>query len=387
MTFGCKVGKMTTEHNESAVQRKLAAASSGKQTGERTGLRALRLGLARAAAVVCELPLAVIGAKQRRAGADDVADYIREGWLLLLLDGTAGQIGAMLFCPDCIAAFIQHQTMGQVSSGAGGVERTFTETDAAMVAPLVDIALQKASELVQVDADARCLTRYSFGARSEDARSLALALEEDHYRVFELSLDFTGGAAQGSACLILPEPPEPEKTKTSKNTGPSLDKAVGGATADMTAVICRMRIPLAELSEMAPGDVVPLTTGRFDKTELLAISGRCVTTGQLGQSGGFRAVRLARFAPQMAGLPDDFDASLGLPVPETEPAPNSMILDGTVLSEVESDTFEQVPPLSTDDDEDALFSGLSEQEAALEISELAGLPLMDGVEEEDAMAS
>ena len=106
---------MTTEQSVSAVQRKLAAASSGTQSGERTALRALRLGFARAAATVFDLPLAVIGTTQRRADTDDVADHIRDDWLLLLLDGADGQIGAMLFCPDSIAALIQHQTMGAVS--------------------------------------------------------------------------------------------------------------------------------------------------------------------------------------------------------------------------------------------------------------------------------
>ena len=122
---------MTTEQTGSAVQRKLAAASNGAQSGERTALRALRLGFARAAAAVCDLPLAVIGATQRRAGSDEVADYIGDDWLLLLLDGTDGQIGALLIDPDSIAALIQHQTMGAVSGGATGA-RPFTETDAAM---------------------------------------------------------------------------------------------------------------------------------------------------------------------------------------------------------------------------------------------------------------
>jgi flagellar motor switch protein FliM len=368
---------MTSEQSVSAVQRKLAAASSGTQTGDCTALRALRLGFARAAASVCEMPLAVIGATQRRVGSDDVADYIHDDKLLLLLDGVEGQIGAMLFSADSIAALIQHQTMGAVMGGATN-ERTYTETDAAMVAPLLDAALQKASDLVQLAADVRCLNRYSFGARSEDARSLALTLEADHYRVFELSLDFAGGIAQGTACLILPEPPEPVITKASKKSGPRLDKAVGGATADMTAVICRMRVPLAELSSMAPGDVMPLALGRFEKTELLAISGQRVTTGQLGQAGGFRAIRLAGFVSQLAAKPDDFDASLGLPAPEAQIAQNSMILDGTVLSEVEPDVKAQAQAvIQEEEDEDALFAGLSEHEAAIEISELAGLTLTE----------
>lgn len=372
---------MTTEQSGSAVQRKLAVASSGSQTGERTALRALRLGFARAAAAVCDLPLAIIGATQRRAGSDDVVDYIRKDWLLLLLDGPDGRIGALLFDPDCIAALIQHQTMGAVSGGTTA-DRAFTETDAAMVAPLVDAALQKASELVQVATDALCLSGYSFGARSEDARSLALTLEADHYRVFELSLDFTGGIAQGTACLILPEPPEPKVVKTNRNSGPGMDKAVGVASADLTAVICRVQVTLAELSVLSPGDVLPLTQGRFDKTEVLAISGQRVTTGQLGQAGGFRAIRLAGYMPQLMATPDEFDTSISLPSPAVKQ--DSMILDGTVLSEVEVDGGGGGLQAMTDDDSESLFAGLSAEEAALEISELAGLPLPGSKEEEAA---
>ena len=370
---------MTTEQTGSAVQRKLTAASNGPQTGERTALRALRLGFARAAATVCDLPLVVIGATQRRACTDEVPNYIREDWLLLLLDGSDGQIGALLFDPNSIAALIQHQTMGAVSGGATG-DRAFTETDAAMVAPLVDAMLQKAGELVQVAPDARCLTGYSFGARSEDARSLVLALEMDQYRVFELSLDFTGGIVQGTACLILPVPPEPVPTKSS-SSGPRLYKAVGGASADLNAVICRVQVTLAELSEMTPGDVIPLTMGRFEKTELLAISGQRITTGQLGQSSGFRAVRLAGYMAQLVAQFDEFDTTLGLPTPAAEPAQDSMILDGTVLTEIEAKVGAEGLAAITDDDDDSLFAGLSAHEAALEISELAGLPLPDVLEE------
>lgn len=367
---------MSTEQTGSAVQLKLAAASSGSQVGERTALRALRLGFARAAAAVCDLPLAVIGATQRRAGSDDVADYIRDDWLLLLLDGPNCQIGALLLCPDSIAALIQHQTMGKVSGSATSA-RAFTETDAAIVAPLVDAMLAKARDLVQVATDVQCLTGYSFGARSEDARSLSLTLEADRYRVFELSLDFAGGIVQGSACLILPDPPEPETAKSKADSGPRLDKAVGAAPAELKAVICRMRMTLAELSALAPGDVLPLANGRIDKTELLAISGQRITTGRLGQAGGFRAVRLAGYLAQLTADPSNFDTSLGLPAPDPKSAANSMILDGTVLNAAEADTASADLSALMDDDSDSLFAGLSAHDAAIEISELAGLPLPD----------
>lgn len=378
---------MATEQTTSAVQRKLAAASNGPQTGERTALRALRLAFARTAADVCDLPLGVIGATQRRATSEDVAEFIRADWLLLLLDGPVGatgpQTGALLLDPDSVASLIQHLTMGAVSGGRTEV-RSFTGTDAAMIAPMVDGVLARAGDLVQVVSDARCLVGYSFGARAEDARILSLALEADRFRIFELALDFSGGVRQGAACLILPEPPEPPKPKTNKPQGPHLGAAVGEAHADITAIIYRLEMTLAELSAMAPGDVLPLLHGGFDKTELLTISGQSITTGQLGQSGGFRAIRLPGNAPIKPEEPGVFETSMGLPAPDPKPAPiagtvsDSVILEGSVLAE--DDVIDVPEP--DEDDSDSLFDGLSVDEAVLEISELAGLPIPEKVQSE-----
>ena len=193
---------------------------------------------------------------------------------------------------------------------------------------------------------------------------------------------------QGSACLILPEPPEPKVAKSNSKRGPGIKKSVGAASAELTAVICRVRLTLAELSVLSPGDVMPLTTGRLDKTELVTISGQRITTGQMGQTGGFRAIRLAGYMPKLMATPDEFDTSISLPAPEPEPDPvlGSTILDGTVLSEIETNADAEVPSAMGDDD-DALFAGLSIHEAALEISELAGLPPPGSEEEEEAAIS
>ena len=371
---------MAISQTKSVLQRKIAAGREGPKTGERTALRALRLAFARAAADVCDLALGVIGATQRRAGADSVAEFIRDDWLLLLLDGPAlpsgPQTGALLLHPDCVAAFIQHLTMGAVIGGPTA-KRSFTATDAAMIGPLIDGALTRAADLVQVAADARCLEGYSFGARAEDARTLSLAFEADKFRIFELGLDFAGGVVQGAACLILPVPPDLPKAPKGKSNGPRLGDAIGETYTEMTAVIGRIQMTVAELSAMAPGDVFPLPQARLDRTELLSITGQPLTIGQLGKSGGFRAIRLGGKGARKSEETDDFDASAGLTVPEPKPGPTieeasePTILEDTTLNKPDT---AHIPEFDEDED-DALFDSLSVDEAVLEISELAGLPI------------
>lgn len=379
---------METSQTTSVLRRKLVSAEANPKPGERTALGALRLAFARAGSDFSNLPLGVIGATQRRAGVDDLGKFIRDDWLLLLLDGPTGpngpQTGAIMLNPDSVAALIQHLTMGAVSGGKTAV-RSFTNTDAALAAPLIDGALTRAAELVQVAADARCLMGYSFGARAEDARVLSLAFDADKYRIFELSLDFTGGVMQGVACLILPEPPAPPKPEIIDTTGPCLGDVVGDVQAEMDTVLCRIQMTVAELSAMAVGDILPLPPGVFAKTELHSITGELVTTGQLGQSDGFRAIRLFGTTTEHWDEPDSFDMPVGVLSSEPSSGPNSDPNSDLGVGDVSNpEILEGSTPVKADipyvsefdeSEEAALFDSLSVDEAVLEISELAGLPI------------
>ena len=67
---------MAAAERNSAIQRKMAAGQEGTQPGGRPALRALRLGLARAARDLFELPLAVIGATQARLGQSALEGHL-----------------------------------------------------------------------------------------------------------------------------------------------------------------------------------------------------------------------------------------------------------------------------------------------------------------------
>ena len=372
---------MTVGQSASVKHRKMAAGQEAAQPGGRSAVRALRIGLARAARDVFDLSLAVIGATQSRCAQAILARTLGEGRMLLLLDGPDALTGAVAVDRDSLSAIIQQQTTGKLTTGEVA-ERAFTSTDAALVAPLIDAALQRAAAIADILPDKRCLTGYRFGARAEDMRSLLLAIESERFRIFDLTLEFGGGVRQGRWCLALPEPEMPAAPDGDIPSGPRLDRVAGAARAELSAVIGHLRLPLADLARMRPGDLLPLHTRHLDRADLIAINGERIASARLGQIGGMRALRLNETAERTMPRPEgEFHAG---PLPQSA-AMGGMSAAMPSLSSLEEagampmDMAMGMPSLPTLPDigggyDDALTS-LSPAQAALEISELAGLSL------------
>lgn len=384
---------MTTTETTSVLERKLAAARDGAQSGGRSVLGALRLAMARTAAKLCDLPLAVIGAKQARCVLEDLGPFLADDRLLVLLERPDGQAGAVCLDANFVTALIQQQTMGQVSK-LTGITRAFTGTDAALAEPLIEAMLARAANLAEQPPDQRCLQGYRFGARVEDARSLLLLLEADRFRVFDLTIDIAGGVGQGAVCLVLPDMPEDPQAANASGAkqqpkGPHLDQAFGSIRADLTAMICRIRLPLSELAAMRPGDVIPLVREQLKETELISIDGQCVAVGRLGQVNGLRALRLnetpSQAGQQLPGGDDHFATRIGPPEPDVV---DPLVVDGTLAPHIPDSAGRPAPPpmvIDQDDlasklqeeEADTRLQNMSVEEAAAEISQLAGLSLED----------
>lgn len=301
---------MAEKGASSVLQRKLAASDEDRGKG-RSALRALRLALARTAKDLYDLPMAVIGAKQARIEHAAAKGFLADDRLLVLLDGAQGQAGAVSLDSACVTALTQQQTMGRVT-GTMGEGRGFTSTDAALAEPLIEMLLSRSSALADSADDQRCLEGFRFGAIVEDVRSLMLVLDTKRYRVFELTIDIAEGAMQGAICLVLPDmPPGTDKDGDPRLSGPRLDQGFGVIRADLTASIGRLRVPLADLSAMKPGDVLPLTRERLEETQLISISGKTVAAGRLGQINGLRAVRLNQAGKTVANDGENALADVG----------------------------------------------------------------------------
>ncbi|UWQ73123.1 FliM/FliN family flagellar motor C-terminal domain-containing protein [Leisingera sp. M658] len=288
---------------QGVLARKLAATKEG--VGALTSsltLKALRRSVARAAADLCGLPVAVLAARQSNRIPEDLADQLSDKDLLVVLDCPHGRMGAASMDAATVTALIQQQTIGTVM-GKAPDERHYTPTDAAMTAEFLERTFGKVFAMLDGQADQAIFTGYRFGAQVENVRSLVLGMEAEDYRVIELNLDLACGAMQGVMKLILPEPTaeELQDGQGSGAQGPSLGRNLGSIRAELSAVLCKMRVPLRDFTGLKVGDSLPLDSAFLYETDLLTIGGQSIAQGRLGQMNGARAVRLNQSGARLAG--------------------------------------------------------------------------------------
>lgn len=348
-----------------ALARKLSVGQKDLGDRPRSVLRALRLGFARAAGDRLNLPLAVIGAKQSNQSQEVPGDAAGQDWLLLVFDGPEGRAAACLN-PNVVSAIVQAQTIGQVLSGDPGT-RTFTDTDAAIVAPLIEAALTGSAALFDASSDQICLAGLEFTSRAKDLRTLSLAMTEEAYRIFELTVDLANGEQQGHISVFLPE--HPAVPDVAEDAGEKadlrMDQCSGVMRAELTAALCRMSLPLSDLSGMRIGDILPLRGARLDRTEVLTIDRTRAGIGRLGQCGGLRAVRLNETAalPALTGADaQDFIASKSGTPPQDYP-----------VEPAEHDAHAQTVPAGVSDLTDSDLIVNDSERMVAEITQLAGL--------------
>ncbi|MEP2716968.1 FliM/FliN family flagellar motor C-terminal domain-containing protein [Pseudophaeobacter sp.] len=290
------------------LARKLAASKDGPsgQSGSFT-LKALRRSLARAASEQCDLPLAVLAARQSNRTPEDLPDQLSDKDLLVVLDGPNGRMGAASLDAALVTALIQKQTIGQIM-GKAPSERNYTPTDAAMMAEFLEKSFSKIYDLLEGQPDQLIFSGYRYGAQVEDVRSLVLGLEGENYRMITLNVDLAIGAMQGVLKLILPEPTPEELGLSGGAVGPSLASGMGAMRAELSAILCKVRVPLNEFSALKVGEVLPLDQAFLYETDLIGIEGKSIATGRLGQLNGARAVRLnIGQKDQPPALPDASD--------------------------------------------------------------------------------
>ncbi len=276
-------------------------------------VRALRLGLARAAAQLLELPLQVTELKLSELGIDDLADTLPGDMLLALLDGPEGARGAVALDRALVASLIEVQTIGAVTTLAV-TERKLTPTDAAMVAPWLDSALDRVDAALGKEAatdEGGWLTGFRFGAMAADPRALSLALEASGFHQLRLTVDVALGRRTGSMILLLPAAKPHEKPDPEARKGPQ--EAFLAVPAELSVIAARLSLPLSEAGALKPGDVVPLGGLLMEKAELRTLDGQLAGRAHLGRLGDHWAVRF-RSADAGAVAPP-----VGAPVPLAEP--------------------------------------------------------------------
>ncbi|MEO0864068.1 MAG: FliM/FliN family flagellar motor switch protein, partial [Pseudomonadota bacterium] len=283
------------------VLRRIAAAGREEHKARAMSLqKAMRLSVAKVADALMDLPLNAIGLVVQPLDADAMTEALNEKHLLILMDGPALTRGAVVVDPVLVGGLIQQQTIGKVLPDIG-VERTMTRTDAAICAPLIDTLLERTAGLVDDPADALVITGFRFGAKAEDARSLAITMEGSEFVGIRLTLDMAAGARQGEMMMIFPKP-LPENMSdhdaddggvdaSSKGASVGLVDAVMALPAEVNMILCTVQLPLQALHTMQVGDVIDVPHGHFPDVQLTTTAGRIIGRGSVGHVDGVRAVK------------------------------------------------------------------------------------------------
>ena len=251
--------------------------------------------MSRTADVLWDLALVTHGVSQDILDQDGVVDSLRAKNLLLLLDGPDGALGLAMVDRQVMTGLIEVQTILQVTQ-MPIEDRPLTQTDAAMMAPLLNGTLDRLARYLDGHPDRPQFEGYAFGAMVEDARTAGLLLDAPSYRSFRVSDDLALGRRKGEILFVLPDRPG-----AGQATGPDIQDETPGPherkmkllPVQMDAVLCRVTLPLGAAQKLKVGDLIPLPVDALDGLELMAGSGDAIAGGRLGQMNGMRAVRLA----------------------------------------------------------------------------------------------
>ncbi|EAU44676.1 flagellar motor switch protein FliM [Salipiger bermudensis] len=288
---------------DEVLAQKASAARRALEARSMSPSKALRRALSRTADVLWDLALVTHGVEQAHLDQDGVVAALGGDALLILLDGPDGVPGVARIERPVMTGLIEVQTILQVTQ-MPVEERPLTQTDAAMMAPLLDSALERFERYLEDHPLQPQIAGFRFGAMVEDSRTAGLLLDASGYRAFRVSLDLALGRRTGELALFLPDRAEAAAADEAGDLGQEgpHEQKMKLLPVHMDAVLHRLVLPLSAAEKLQPGDLIPLPPEALDGVELLAGDGSGVAGGRLGQINGMRAVRLAW--PEGCGLQD-----------------------------------------------------------------------------------
>ncbi len=280
------------------IRRKIDRARPAQADGAPGADRGWRLALARAARDAMGLDLEFRSLMIARQSLAEILEIVPDRALLALLDGPSGGLGVIMLAPSVTATFIERQTLGRLATQAPA-PRKASRIDAAMVAGVIDRALAGLEETLAEEADLTWAGGFRYASYLEDARPLALMLEDDAYRVLSAEV-LLGGGREGRVILVLPAVgrgearvagPDQAEAEAPQFTA-ALSAQVMQADCRLDAVVGRLTLPLRQIMALAVGETLPLPSAALDAVSLETAEGRHVAGARLGQHRGMRALKL-----------------------------------------------------------------------------------------------
>ncbi|MGQ0564547.1 MAG: FliM/FliN family flagellar motor switch protein [Gemmobacter sp.] len=294
------------------IRRKIGTGRAAAVEGAVTAASVWPVALARGARGRVALDLAVTRLTDTRASLAEVLEVQPERALIAVLEGPGEGLGVLSLSPEVLAGMIERQTLGRVTDMAP-LPRRPTRTDAAMVAGLVDAALEALDAGLVQAADRTWASGFRYASHLDEARPLGLMLEDAGYRMLRAEVALEGGAKTGVVLLVLPAegqaaPPAPPSEAADAIAAmlvfqAAMAEQVQGSEARLDAVIARVTLPLSLAMALGVGEVIRLGIAAVDRIDLEGIDGVRMAGGRLGQNRGMRALRLSEDAMPAAKGP------------------------------------------------------------------------------------
>ncbi len=333
-----------------SVIRKMASRRLVGTARRMNPVLALKAALPKAAELELNMRLTVKEAKEGVLDTQAMMEAIPEDSLVTILAAKDGAQGLAGFDPQLLAALIEVQTTGHVSTVQAAV-RPWTITDGQMCEPFIDRVFDVLEMLLDADGRGPWFYGYRFLRKVNDRRKLAMTLEETRYLFYACKVELGDGAKTGMLWLALPD--SVRNATTDGQVGPEnadwqggLRSAVLGSTVPLNAILYKSHVPLSWVMSLQAGQIINVPAQQIDTLSIVDSGDRVVGTAKLGQASGQRAIRIMSKESEPAerlvtsgnaakpqGAPPIPDLPRGMPPPLPSGVPSAPSGDGA-LSEL-----------------------------------------------------
>lgn len=293
-----------SETNPSTLKRLAGAGRPPPDHGVVSTASALRLAVSKAAQDVARAALAGGEVHDLRVTLGAMAQVLPEGGLCVLLQGPGRARGLLTLDQSLLSALVQALTTGRIT-GAEAPRRPPTQTDAILVRRFLTVLLETLAKRLAGHGAAQWATGFQPRDRVADPGRLPHLLLDVVYQGLSIEVDIADGLRQGVLCLILPETVDlsdhdAPDTLARQAFTEAIGRKIRNAPAELEAVLHCLRMSLAEVSALKPNMLLTLPRTALGEVTLVGCDGTRAGVARLGQSGGFRAVKLVG-APDLAG--------------------------------------------------------------------------------------
>jgi flagellar motor switch protein FliM len=279
----------------SVMKRKAGAERHPLASPVMTPARAWHATLPRAADDHLGIELSVLSVQEGVATGEALVSDLPGDCLLLLMRDGQGRRGLCALDPAFLAAVIEVQMTGRVGS-APLAPRQPTATDAAIVSGLVDAICTAFDHAISDSVPPPPWRGARVAGFLPDARAALMTLSDGPLHRVRIMADLGAGVRQGKLTLIMPPVQGGADARlrqgAHRSLGQDLRPVVAEGRVTLEAVLHRLRLPLARIGSLAPGDLIPVPATVLGAISIEGVDGRRVAGARLGQVDGRKAVRI-----------------------------------------------------------------------------------------------